>query len=39
MAGVAVGQIVDDFSLLASNGEMVSLSSYRGKKLVIYFNN
>ncbi len=37
MALVQIGEKVADFSLLASNGETVSLSSFRGKKVVIYF--
>ena len=37
MSEVRVGEAVADFSLLASNGERVSLSNYRGKKVVIYF--
>ncbi len=37
MSEVRVGESVADFSLLASNGETVSLSNYRGKKVVIYF--
>lgn len=34
---VHVGELVPNFKLLASNGQEVSLSDYRGKKLVIYF--
>jgi thioredoxin-dependent peroxiredoxin len=35
---VAVGQMAPDFELLASNGEKVKLSDYRGKKhVVLYF--
>jgi peroxiredoxin Q/BCP len=37
MSELRVGETVTDFSLPASNGEEVSLSSYRGKKVVIYF--
>lgn len=37
MSQVEVGQIVPDFILPASNGKMVSLSQFRGKKVVIYF--
>ena len=37
MSSVQVGAITPDFSLPASNGEQVSLSQFRGKKLVIYF--
>ena len=31
------GDIAPDFSLLASNGETISLKDYIGKKVVIYF--
>ncbi|MFF2890255.1 thioredoxin-dependent thiol peroxidase [Paenibacillus sp. NPDC057967] len=34
---VKVGETVPDFTLHASNGKDVSLSDYKGKKLVIYF--
>jgi len=34
---VKVGEKVPDFTLHASNGKDVSLSDYKGKKLVIYF--
>ena len=37
MTRVQVGQLVPDFTLPGSNGEDVSLSDYRGKKVVIYF--
>jgi len=37
MSQVEVGQIVPDFTLPASNGKQVSLSQFRGKKVVIYF--
>jgi peroxiredoxin Q/BCP len=37
MSEIQIGQLVGDFSLLASSGETVCLSSYRGKKVVIYF--
>lgn len=37
MGALQIGSVVPNFSLLASNGELVSLSDYRGKKLVIYF--
>ena len=37
MSEIQIGQLVGDFSLLASSGETVRLSSYRGKKVVIYF--
>lgn len=36
-AQVQVGQTVPDFTLPASNGKNVSLSDYRGKKVVLYF--
>ncbi|RJE86040.1 thioredoxin-dependent thiol peroxidase [Paenibacillus sp. 1011MAR3C5] len=34
---VKVGERVPDFTLHASNGKDISLSDYKGKKLVIYF--
>ncbi|WP_195576270.1 thioredoxin-dependent thiol peroxidase [Paenibacillus sp. 1001270B_150601_E10] len=34
---VEVGQAVPDFTLPGSNGEQVSLSQFRGQKVVIYF--
>ncbi len=34
---VTVGQKVEDFELLASNGEKVKLSDFRGKNVVLYF--
>ncbi|WP_166245608.1 thioredoxin-dependent thiol peroxidase [Paenibacillus turpanensis] len=37
MAELAIGQAVPDFTLPASNGSEVSLSDFRGKKVVIYF--
>jgi len=37
MNQVQVGEIVPDFTLPASNGKQVSLSQFRGKKVVIYF--
>ncbi|GIQ71285.1 thioredoxin-dependent thiol peroxidase [Xylanibacillus composti] len=37
MAKVEVGQPVPDFKLPASNGKEVSLSDFRGKKVVLYF--
>lgn len=37
MSELKVGETVADFSLPASNGETVSLSQFRGKKVVIYF--
>lgn len=37
MADLQIGQPIPDFTLPASNGKNVSLSDYRGKKLVIYF--
>ena len=32
-----VGMKAPDFSLLDQNGDMVSLSQYRGKKVILYF--
>lgn len=37
MSQVQVGAVVPNFSLPASNGKDVSLSDFRGKKVVIYF--
>ncbi|TCM97148.1 peroxiredoxin Q/BCP [Paenibacillus sp. BK033] len=37
MAQVQAGQAVPDFTLPASTGGNISLSDYKGKKLVIYF--
>ncbi|SFF22405.1 peroxiredoxin Q/BCP [Paenibacillus catalpae] len=37
MTQVQVGQAVPDFTLPASTGGNISLSDYKGKKLVIYF--
>jgi peroxiredoxin Q/BCP len=34
---VEIGKKVPDFKLPASNGETVSLSDYKGKKVVLYF--
>lgn len=34
---VEVGKTAPDFSALASNGETVSLSDFRGKNVVLYF--
>lgn len=34
---VELGQVIPDFTLLASTGQDVKLSDYRGKKVVIYF--
>lgn len=34
---VQVGQLVPDFRLPASEGEEISLSQYRGHKVIIYF--
>lgn len=34
---IEIGQLVPDFSLLASNGEKVKPSDFRGKNLMIYF--
>ncbi|QNU33445.1 thioredoxin-dependent thiol peroxidase [Geobacillus sp. 44C] len=32
-----IGQLAPDFTLPASNGEIVSLSDFRGKHVVLYF--
>ncbi|WP_128896695.1 thioredoxin-dependent thiol peroxidase [Longirhabdus pacifica] len=37
MENIQEGQVVTDFTLHSSNEETVSLSDYRGKKVVIYF--
>ncbi|MFC4777973.1 thioredoxin-dependent thiol peroxidase [Paenibacillus sp. GCM10023252] len=37
MSKLEIGQEVPDFTLPASNGGEVSLSDYRGKKVVLYF--
>ncbi|WP_136608838.1 thioredoxin-dependent thiol peroxidase [Paenibacillus dokdonensis] len=37
MTELIIGQEVPDFTLPASNGEEVTLSSYRGRKVVLYF--
>lgn len=37
MSPIEVGQPVPDFTLPGSNGQDVSLSDFRGKKVVIYF--
>ncbi|CCQ94054.1 putative bacterioferritin comigratory protein; putative peroxiredoxin [[Clostridium] ultunense Esp] len=34
---VQIGEKVPDFTLPGSNGEMVSLSDFRGKKVILYF--
>ncbi|MFD3261375.1 thioredoxin-dependent thiol peroxidase [Paenibacillus lentus] len=34
---VQVGQLVPDFQLPASGGEEISLSQFRGRKVIIYF--
>jgi peroxiredoxin Q/BCP len=36
-AGIEVGQAAPDFTLPASNGEQISLSQYRGQKVILYF--
>lgn len=33
----AIGEIAPDFELLADTGEKVKLSSFRGKKVILYF--
>lgn len=37
MTELAIGQTVPDFTLPATDGSEVSLSDYRGKKVVLYF--
>lgn len=37
MSKVQIGQTVPDFTLPGSNGKDVSLSDFRGKKVVLYF--
>ncbi|MBJ9993468.1 MULTISPECIES: thioredoxin-dependent thiol peroxidase [Paenibacillus] len=37
MTQFAVGDIVPDFTLPASTGEEITLSSFRGRKVVLYF--
>ncbi|MET3547677.1 peroxiredoxin Q/BCP [Paenibacillus favisporus] len=37
MTQFAVGDMVPDFTLPASNGEEITLSSFRGRKVVLYF--
>jgi peroxiredoxin Q/BCP len=37
MATIAIGQPVPDFTLPASNGKQVSLSDFRGSKVVLFF--
>jgi Peroxiredoxin len=37
MSAIEVGKKAPDFKLPASNGEVVKLSDYRGKKVIIYF--
>ncbi|NWN98027.1 MAG: redoxin domain-containing protein, partial [Bacillus sp. (in: Bacteria)] len=34
---IAIGEKVPDFELLASNGDKVKLSDFRGKHVVLYF--
>lgn len=34
---VQIGSIVPDFTLPGSNGKKVSLSAFRGKKIILYF--
>ena len=36
-ANVSEGTMVPDFELRSLSGEMVKLSDYRGKRLVIFF--
>ena len=37
MSDVSVGALAPDFSAVTEGGEQVSLSSYRGKRVVLYF--
>ncbi|GAF09645.1 thiol peroxidase [Paenibacillus pini JCM 16418] len=37
MVNMEIGQEVPDFTLLGSNGENVTLSHFRGSKVVLYF--
>ncbi|MWV45554.1 thioredoxin-dependent thiol peroxidase [Paenibacillus sp. HJL G12] len=37
MTELAIGQEVPDFTLPAAGGEEVTLSSYRGRKVILYF--
>jgi thioredoxin-dependent peroxiredoxin len=32
-----VGSVIPDFKLMANNGTEVTLSEYRGKKVVLFF--
>jgi len=34
---VNVGDMVPDFELLSDSGEVVKLSNFRGKKVIVYF--
>lgn len=36
-AELVTGQVVPDFTLPSSNGEDITLSSYRGRKVLLYF--
>ncbi|MCR8643036.1 thioredoxin-dependent thiol peroxidase [Paenibacillus sp. N1-5-1-14] len=37
MSELEIGQVVPDFTLPASTGSNITLSDYRGKKVIIYF--
>ncbi len=37
MNELSIGQEVPDFTLPASNGQEISLSQYRGQKIILYF--
>ncbi|MED4603148.1 thioredoxin-dependent thiol peroxidase [Paenibacillus validus] len=37
MAELQIGQVVPDFTLTAGSGETVTLSQFRGRKVVLYF--
>lgn len=37
MAGLAIGTPAPDFTLDDSNGDTVSLSDLKGKKVILYF--
>ena len=37
MVAIEIGNVAPDFTLMASNGETVSLNDFRGRKVVLYF--
>ncbi|MDR0268588.1 thioredoxin-dependent thiol peroxidase [Paenibacillus sp.] len=37
MAELSIGQMVPDFTLPAASGEQITLSSFRGRKVILYF--